>query len=218
MEKDHRLHAVFNAAERLFVQKGYQQTQISDIAKTAGMATGTIYHLFSGKRALFQFVLQCVFDKEYLDRETALPLGDVPLDDLKRMMIKNVGFRFGVLFQDDFSLSFPKLLSLAYDFIDMYGAGFLIFERCFTDWKELSEFYFDMRSEFFIHFGNAVKHYIQTGEIRKLSHVPYHTRMMIETIAWWGMHVKYDIRDVSVSCSDAKAVAMDVLTHAYSTE
>jgi hypothetical protein len=43
----------------------------------------------------------------------------------------------------------------------------------------------------------------------------HHTRLIIETLSWWGMHVKYTYSDIHVEAADAKKVAMDALVHAY---
>jgi len=46
------------AAEELIAEKGYYNTQISDIAQKAGIATGTFYIYFPDKLSLFRYLLQ----------------------------------------------------------------------------------------------------------------------------------------------------------------
>ncbi len=41
--------AILEAAMRLFTEKGYDNTSISDLARTAGIGKGTIYTYFAGK-------------------------------------------------------------------------------------------------------------------------------------------------------------------------
>lgn len=44
-----RLEELMNAAEALFLEKGFEATTVSDIVKQAGVAKGTYYHYFSAK-------------------------------------------------------------------------------------------------------------------------------------------------------------------------
>ncbi len=45
---------IFQAARKVFGEKGYHKAQIADIVKTAGTSTGTIYAHFKDKRDLFE--------------------------------------------------------------------------------------------------------------------------------------------------------------------
>lgn len=52
MEGDKKT-AIIDAARKVFLEKGYKETKITDIAKTAGVSPATIYIYFSGKKDLF---------------------------------------------------------------------------------------------------------------------------------------------------------------------
>ena len=43
---------IIEAAEELFSQHGYHNTQIMDIVKAVGMSAGTVYNYFKDKRDL----------------------------------------------------------------------------------------------------------------------------------------------------------------------
>lgn len=49
--------AVLDAAEAAFADRGFTATSITDIAETARVTKGAVYHHFSDKRALFEAVL-----------------------------------------------------------------------------------------------------------------------------------------------------------------
>lgn len=61
------------AAERLFAEKGYQQTSIEDIARTAEYSVGTVYRYFESKEDLYTALMASkvqdyfVFLKEKLE-------------------------------------------------------------------------------------------------------------------------------------------------------
>ncbi len=54
-----RLDELVEAASRVFIERGYKQTQISDVAEAMGIAKGTVYLYVESKEALFD--LACRF-------------------------------------------------------------------------------------------------------------------------------------------------------------
>ena len=60
-KEDQRLSkkaAIFDAAMDIFMEKGYEETRIIDIARKAGIGKGTVYEYFSSKEELF-FEMLC---------------------------------------------------------------------------------------------------------------------------------------------------------------
>lgn len=54
------LNKILSAAAQVFYENGYSGTNISDIAKLAGVATGTFYIYFDSKYSLYKYLLlQC---------------------------------------------------------------------------------------------------------------------------------------------------------------
>ena len=53
-----RHEQILNAATEIFVQKGYTDATIPEIAKLSGLATGTIYIYYPSKRELFTAVIE----------------------------------------------------------------------------------------------------------------------------------------------------------------
>lgn len=57
-----RMMAIQQAALDLFAYKGYVNTSISDIAKTANISKGLMYNYFSSKEQLLEAILQNAFE------------------------------------------------------------------------------------------------------------------------------------------------------------
>lgn len=53
-QKQQRRQQILMKALELFVQKGYRETKISDIADAAGMSTGLLFHYFESKEQLYE--------------------------------------------------------------------------------------------------------------------------------------------------------------------
>ncbi len=51
-----RRDAILETAKRVFARDGYAKTRLDDIAREAGVAEGTVYHLFGSKRGLLEAV------------------------------------------------------------------------------------------------------------------------------------------------------------------
>jgi AcrR family transcriptional regulator len=59
---------LINAAERLFLEKGYERTAVSDIVKSIHVAQGTFYYHFSSKAQ----ILEAVLEKNFVSLESTL--------------------------------------------------------------------------------------------------------------------------------------------------
>ena len=53
-----RRQELLDTAMELFTQKGYEETSMGDIAKTAGVAQGLVYRYFDSKQKLFQEAME----------------------------------------------------------------------------------------------------------------------------------------------------------------
>ncbi|MCP4751398.1 MAG: TetR/AcrR family transcriptional regulator [Proteobacteria bacterium] len=53
-----RMKTIVEASVKLLLTTGYRRTQMADIAREAGISSGTIYNYFAGKEALFDFLIR----------------------------------------------------------------------------------------------------------------------------------------------------------------
>lgn len=73
---EQRKKQILLCAKRLFSQKGYYETQISDIISEAGIARGTVYQYFEHKNDIFITLLEMFF-KEW---ETFVAMDQAAID------------------------------------------------------------------------------------------------------------------------------------------
>ena len=71
-----RIQSISEAATSLFLKQGYSKTQISHIAKAAGISVGTIYHDFVGKKEIMHYILKCTVTPGFSDRLLETPISD----------------------------------------------------------------------------------------------------------------------------------------------
>ena len=66
MKKDTR-DAILEHAKKIFSEKGYHDTSVSDIISAAGMAQGSFYNYFKSKKAIFHEIIKD-FTEELISR------------------------------------------------------------------------------------------------------------------------------------------------------
>jgi len=85
-DKQLRRSDIFNAAEKLFAAKGFNNTSIDEIAKEAQYAVGTIYLYFKGKEELY-FELLHEKMKHVVDKiRKELAEIDDPLEKIRKLI------------------------------------------------------------------------------------------------------------------------------------
>lgn len=216
---DIRLRKIYEAASRLFINRGYAQTQINHIAKAAGISVGAVYTMFTSKKAILDFILKVVIAPDFLERDQELPMGEdvfIGLDTEIINAFEENYSRFSARLDGMERYPLGEMLSDAFDVIARYGTGCLLLEKNPDACGEWFQYYVDYRQRFFERFLRYMEFYQKRGEVRKLEYPQHSTTLMIETLSWWAMHISQDafqVQDVPVET--AKTVCLDALIHAY---
>jgi AcrR family transcriptional regulator len=72
VDHDEMRHQLLSAAGAMFAARGYAASGMRDLAKAAGVSTGSLYHYFPDKRALFEHLVERTVDGDLADLEAAL--------------------------------------------------------------------------------------------------------------------------------------------------
>jgi len=78
---------ILNAALAIFSRKGYESTRLEDIAETAGVTRGAIYHHFGGKEGLFLALLDDASTISNKAIQGAVSEGGSLLEVLSRILV-----------------------------------------------------------------------------------------------------------------------------------
>lgn len=218
---ENRLELIYDAAGQLFINKGFARTQMRDIAKEIGLSTGMLYQYFTSKKDILSFILKGTIDPEFFNREHHYPIDSHLFDDLDAEIMKtfekNQAQFDNHLKNEDSDYSLAEMFSDAFDSISNYAVSCLIIEHNEDDLKKLSEYYRDYRKRFFNQVQQYIQLFMEKDEFRKVESIPYTTRAVVESLAWWGMHLRYDAyeTDKTISNEMAKKTCLDLLLHAY---
>ena len=114
-EPEERRQEIFDAALKLFGEKGYEKTTITDIAKTIGVAQGLCYRYFPSKEALFDSAIEQYAD-ELVSQFADLPENfDVPLREfIERIpaVVEDKESKYYAVFHGPHNKKFHHQLSL----------------------------------------------------------------------------------------------------------
>ena len=87
-----RQEQILQAARQVFANQGFHNTRMSDIAQTAGVSQGTLYHYFRSKDELFLEVLN-IWNKQIQSIVEQLPAADMDVTD-KFWMVNQLAVNF----------------------------------------------------------------------------------------------------------------------------
>lgn len=79
------LEAILTASLKLFAKKGFDRTAVEDIAKTAKISKGLVYHYFKSKDDILDSLLMNAFD-EIMKLEKNIPV-EIPPDQIMQTWI-----------------------------------------------------------------------------------------------------------------------------------
>lgn len=215
-----RIHVIIEAATLLFLRQGYSKTQISHIAKAVGVSVGTIYHDFVGKKEIMHYILKCTIQPSFSTRELEKPISDEHFAGLEQDIVK--------LFEksaDEFkepllrklnNYSFEALISDAFDLLTRYAVGCLFIEKNQYDFPFLAENYRRYRKEFLSTMTEYLKSFMEEGTIREIDNIELTAVLIVETLSWWAMDMRYTSFETSdIPIEAAKKVCMDNIISAY---
>lgn len=215
-----RIKEIAEAATRLFLQQGYAKTQISHIAKAAGVSVGTIYLDFAGKKEIMHFILKCTIDPSFIDRDFDRPIKDDLFTGLENDIIalfEKLGKDFSSHLEHDMAhYDFETLISDAFDILSQYAVGCLFIEKNQFDFKNLAQSYVAYRRQFFDTMTGYIRTFIQQGTVRPMEHLELSTTLIIEILSWWAMDIRYtsfETKDIPMDL--AKKICMDNIVTAY---
>jgi len=220
---DPKLDSVYFHAARLFNTKRYANTKVSEIAAAAGIATGTIYNLFTGKKAILTFVIRASLDKSYLAGDIELPVEEADEKQLFELFsqLHDRIFEHTLKITDDDGNVCRSFVQMITDIFDMEADVLLATNNIETNadiLQKLAKAFFAARKEFFQVMEENLMIYIKTGELRQLDFPRVHVQSIDDILTWWAMNASIAMPDVSVPREKAREIAVDLVARAYLTK
>jgi len=121
-ESRRRLEQLLDVALDIFLERGYVQTTVMEVAAAVGMSKRTIYAHFADKEQLFRAAVRLAIDRYTITEQALESLAGLELEALllaiARQRIANIAARDGLRLQRILNAEahrFPELFALAVD-------------------------------------------------------------------------------------------------------
>lgn len=217
---DDRLYKVYNSAKELFIDNGYSQTQVSDIAKNAKVSVGSMYSLFENKKTIFYFLLKSCIQEDFIDNVSIIPLKDDDFIAIEKDLLavfEDSQKSLGQFLQKD-SFEFIDILNNAYNTVYKYGVGMLLIQKNCKEFSSIAKVYDKYRLDFFKTIYQIVQILIDKKKVRQVEDLEIAVRVIVETIVFFAMKLNNSSYEKTSIITDerAKKGCIDALLHAYS--
>ena len=217
-----RFARLVELATATFIQRGYRQTQMADIARLLGVAKGTLYGYVESKEALFDAAVRCADGQVPVPQPSALPVKTPApgataayvhqrlADEAAEMTLVRIAQ--GELLIDEPAAELRAVLGDLYDRLERNRRAIKLVDRCAVDWPELADAWFGQ--------GRWAQHHLlcellrrrtRDGGYRRLEAVDVVARTLLETVAFWALHRHFDPAPQAVDETQARRSVIDLL-------
>jgi len=198
-----KLASIADAATDEFGRVGYRRTRTADVARLAGIASGSVFTYVQSKEALFHLVFVNGFGR--LD-DLALPLATpsagetVALIENGLRSIPSPNLRAALAIDEprDVLAELRGIVEERYSILEGHWRVLRVIERCAVDVPELEAFYFgNLRVGSFGQLARYLDRRASAGLLRTMPDPAAAARIVSETITWFAWHRRED-RDAHV--------------------
>jgi AcrR family transcriptional regulator len=223
-----RLLQLVKHATEVFIDHGYEDTQMEDIASALGVAKGTLYVYVESKEALFDLVVRCADSVPLFEPVPRLPIptpkrGATVAYIRKRLaenqslpaLITALSRTRAVPLREEFQ----KIVRELYDTVERNREGLKLLDRSAKDLPELAGLWFEGARDGLV---TALTQYLdresRKGKMRPVTDLTVAARLIIETVVFWAVHRRWDPHPQKFDDSAARETVIDLLTDAFVKE
>jgi AcrR family transcriptional regulator len=190
-----RLTAIAAAATAEFGRVGYRRTRTADVARIAGISSGSVFTYVQSKEALFHLVFLHGFDR--IDDATVLPIPTPAPGEtlaliekgLRHIPVPNLRAALDVEQPVDVAAEIRGIVEERYAIFERYWRVLAVIERCAVDLPEIEKFYFgNLRVDYFRQLTRYLDRRVTTGHLRAMPNASAAARVVSESITWFAWH------------------------------
>jgi AcrR family transcriptional regulator len=185
---------VATAATEVFGRLGYQRTKTAEVAKAAGMSTGSLFTYVQTKEALFHLAVLHGFGL-LGESMPSLPLATPEAGEtvaliereLRRIPIPRLRAALKSPAPPDVMDEIRGIVEERYDMLEHFWPILAVIERCAVELPELEAFYFGRVR---VGYHGQLARYLEAraGDLRDISDTATTARLISESIAWFSWH------------------------------
>jgi AcrR family transcriptional regulator len=215
---------VARAACKVFIEKGYRLTLMTDVAAELELSHALLYRYVKGKEALFELALIYAVDQQAaatIEVPVPNPAPGQTLALVKKWAKENATFpviRAALVEEQssDTAQEFLRIIDERYLFIERNRRVLALLERSALDVPDLHSFYFKKgRRSQVGQLSSYLDRRIDSGDLRPVSDVEVAARFIVETIAWFAWHRKADPDSAMIADDQAHQTVRELLLAAF---
>lgn len=223
-----RLEHLVHCATAVFIQQGYQRTQMADVAAALGVAKGTLYLYVESKDALFDLVLRCADAEHPLTHLPSLPLPHpkpgATLHYVRERLAANQTFPAlaGALTRQrvrDAGAELTTIVRELYDTLARNRQGITLLDRSAHDHPELAALWFEgARGGVLALLTQYLENRMHRKLLRPAPDVAVAARWLLETLVFWAVHRHWDPHPQPVDEAVARDTVVQLMVNALVPE
>jgi len=223
-----RLAQLVRCATEVFIEHGYQRTQMADIAAALGVAKGTLYLYVESKDALFDLVLRCADAECPLAAPPSLPLPTpkpgATLQYVRERLAANqtLPALAGALTRRRVTDARAELLAIVrelYDTLARNRQGITLLDRSARDYPELAALWFaGARGGVMAMLTQYLENRMRRKLLRPAGEVTVAARVVLETLVFWAVHRHWDPHPQPVDDAVARETVVQFIMNALIPE
>jgi AcrR family transcriptional regulator len=201
-----RLERLIAAGAVVFARHGYRRTQMTDVAREAGVSPGNLYNYVESKDALFYLVLRRVFGERTEDQPLELPVTGASVTMTTQWIAERLDFK------TDFPLlervlarprtvderAEPEVIAgELFDVLDRVRLGVDMIERSVDDLPELAAVFGRVREELLSRYERYVR-------IRGVADPAAVAHLIVELCSWAADRRHHDPHAAGISDATAR--------------
>jgi len=223
-----RFHALIQAATAVFLEQGYQRTQIADVAARMQLAKGSIYTYVASKEALFDCVLRFADQADRIELPGSLPVPTPPPESTLAMVEERIrdesalpalAAALGRTRVTNVGAELEAILGELYDALTRHRTAIKLLDRCAADYPELAKLWHrGGREGALALLTQYVEDRTRRGRFHRFEDVSVAVRLVLETLVFWAVHRFWDPSPQVVGDEPAKRTALAFITRALVKE
>lgn len=221
-----RLPEVLEAAVQVFSVKGYEATQMADIASVLGMRAGALYNYVESKQGLFALCLEWLLHGETVrDQELELPVPgrslELVLHDVREraralLRLPRLSAALEERAPSDGAEELAGVVEELYDLIGGTRRLADMVERSAPDRPELAAlFYEEWRAGVLGRLEAYLGARVAGGTFDSVDDVEVGARFVVETVAWFARHRFHDVDGWKLDGRASERTVVDLIVRAF---
>jgi AcrR family transcriptional regulator len=223
-----RLSELVKHATEVFIERGYKNTQMEDIASSLGVAKGTLYVYVQSKEALFDLVARCADSVPSFEPVPRLPIPTpkrgATVAYIRKRLAENQHLRalakaLSRTGPAPAREEFQQIVCELYDTVERNRQGLKLLDRSAKDLPDLAALWFEgARGGLVAALSQYLDREIRNGALRHVTDVAVAARTIVETIVFWAVHRRWDPHPQKFDDSVARETVISLLMNAFVKE